>query len=636
MSSTPPTPSNAATKDSQIKAPCTSGSSTPTNTHRENAEQLVLEMVTPASTPHHFKPIEEAKSPSRATARVQREFPPVPGYNDDLTRRLSFDANAGEGDVVSTKEDKEAGWGKHISTAPHSTGLSAYDERLCLHGPPTDMLVKSGGLHSLEGSDRITRTYKGLKKVGLDRACKIIPTRFATRKELLLVHSKTHVNSVELLQNGDKERKRYGKKYEINSVFCNEHTYAAANVSCGTLLNMVEAVMEGTVRNGIAVIRPPGHHADASNAKGFCWYNNVAVAARYAQQSLGVRRILIVDWDMHFGNGIYETFENDPNVLYFSVHRHDHGDFYPQHPCQGSNNVGLYEDSSEAVSGKSVNVAWNHTGLTDADYLAVWRHILLPIAEEFAPELVLVAAGFNGMMNDPIGNCMLTTAGYSQLLHKLMGLADGKVVVSLEGGADPASVAKGVIACTKTLYGVPPISLGVSSNYPSNDAIDAINNTLQAQRKYWKSLARSVDNVASLSLCYKKNRKDSKRNKRKHAETSKREMTPTLMKPQFNKKVNRTPGGFKPATPSCAEKGPNRKVLKAIEDVNSGKRKPMRLKGRVIDPACLYKAVADEGGFDECQYKRCWQSIRKALNLEDSTSSGAQLRKSYEYYFGLV
>jgi histone deacetylase 6 len=154
---------------------------------------------------------------------------------------------------------------------------------------------------------------------------------------------------------------------------------------------LVRRVMAGDLRNGMAIIRPPGHHAEAHHARGFCIINNVAVAASHARRALGARRVLVVDWDVHHGNGTQRMFLNDPTVLYFSVHRYDHGRFFP-HSLDGA---------PEAVGagpgeGFTVNVAWNGPGMGDGEYLEAWRRVLMPIARAFEPDLVLVSAGFDG------------------------------------------------------------------------------------------------------------------------------------------------------------------------------------------------------------------------------------------------
>ncbi|VDP52550.1 unnamed protein product [Heligmosomoides polygyrus] len=153
-------------------------------------------------------------------------------------------------------------------------------------------------------------------------------------------------------------------------------------------------------RNAFAVIRPPGHHAGISEPSGFCIFNNVAVAAQYAIDKYHLRRILIVDWDVHHGNGTQEIFYEDDRVLYMSLHRHDEGMFYPMGEPKD------YADVGEGRGrGYSVNIPWNHSKVGDEAYGAAFAKIVMPIAYEFNPELVLISAGFDAALGDPLGEC---------------------------------------------------------------------------------------------------------------------------------------------------------------------------------------------------------------------------------------
>jgi len=182
---------------------------------------------------------------------------------------------------------------------------------------------------------------------------------------------------------------------------------------------------------------------------GFCLFNNVAVAARYAREKLRVRRVLIVDWDVHHGNGTHLTFESDPNVLYFSIHRHDNGKFFPDGPLGSAESVG-----KNGAEGRCVNVPWPHGGMKDADYLYAFERVLMPIAREFDPELVLVSAGFDAAEGDPIGGCHVTSRGYAQMTHLLRSLAGGNLVIALEGGYNLSAISLGAAAVTAVLLGM--------------------------------------------------------------------------------------------------------------------------------------------------------------------------------------
>jgi histone deacetylase 6 len=165
--------------------------------------------------------------------------------------------------------------------------------------------------------------------------------------------------------------------------------------------------VEGDLDNGFAIIRPPGHHAEPGVAGGYCVINNVAVATAYAREKLGIKRVLICDWDVHHGNGTQSIFLNEPDVLYFSVHRWHGGNFFPFLQNGGPTNVGV--DKGE---GFNVNVGWSRKGMGDAEYLAVWEKLLMPMARKFQPELVLVSAGFDAAVGD-MGKCLNRDASFA-------------------------------------------------------------------------------------------------------------------------------------------------------------------------------------------------------------------------------
>ena len=165
---------------------------------------------------------------------------------------------------------------------------------------------------------------------------------------------------------------------------------------------------------------------------GFCFFNSIAIAARHLQTKLNIKRILIIDWDVHHGNGLQQMFFDDPSVLYISLHRHDDGNFFP-----GTGD--LTEVGIRAGIGFNVNIGWTGTlnpPMGDAEYLAAFRSIVMPIAREFDPEIVLVACGFDGARGHPapLGGYLISPACFGYMTQQLMTLADGKVVMALEGG----------------------------------------------------------------------------------------------------------------------------------------------------------------------------------------------------------
>ena len=197
---------------------------------------------------------------------------------------------------------------------------------------------------------------------------------------------------------GPDERKTLAESF--NSVYMNEHSVDCGLLSAGGVLTSVEAVVRGDTRSALAVVRPPGHHAEPDQPHGFCLFNNVAIAARFAIQNLGIQRVLILDWDIHHGNGIQRMFYADPNVLYISLHRYDNGKYFP-----GSEDANFDKVGEGAGSGYNVNIPW--TGgrfcMGDPEYFLAFHNVVLPISHEFQPDLVLVSAGFDAAAGDPLG-----------------------------------------------------------------------------------------------------------------------------------------------------------------------------------------------------------------------------------------
>jgi acetoin utilization deacetylase AcuC-like enzyme len=216
-------------------------------------------------------------------------------------------------------------------------------------------------------------------------------------------------------------------------------------LAAGSLVDLCQAVLDGGAENGLALVRPPGHHCTPVRAMGFCLFNNVAIAAHHLLAA-GLERVLIVDWDVHHGNGTEDAFFEDPRVLYFSTHQ------APFYPGTGAvNAVGR-----GAGKGYNINVPLG-AGHDDADYLSVFEGLLMPAARRFAPQFILISAGFDAHREDPLGGMRLTSGGFAAMTRALMELADrhcpGRVVGALEGGYNPAAQARAVIAVAEALMG---------------------------------------------------------------------------------------------------------------------------------------------------------------------------------------
>ncbi|KAF9610949.1 hypothetical protein IFM89_025982 [Coptis chinensis] len=244
------------------------------------------------------------------------------------------------------------------------------------------------------------------------------------------------------------------------------------------LWQICEAVARGEVQSAVALVRPPGHHAEFDRARGFCIFNNNAIAATHLLESdLGINKIMMLDWDIHHGNGIQKMFWKDPRVLYLSLHRYDEATFYP---CSEEANYDMIGEGPG--EGFNINVPFSkRSGCDDVDYLAVWEHVVLPVALEYNPDIILISAGFDAekgqsvsaspdysdseATDDPVGlTYRITPQCFARLLEKLMGFARGKIVMTLEGGYDPDSLANCVLSCVKTL-------LGDKKNYEDLDLV---------------------------------------------------------------------------------------------------------------------------------------------------------------------
>uniref|UniRef100_K7E8J7 Histone deacetylase domain-containing protein n=1 Tax=Ornithorhynchus anatinus TaxID=9258 RepID=K7E8J7_ORNAN len=302
---------------------------------------------------------------------------------------------------------------------------------------------------AIEVPERLSSCYERLRRHGLARRCVRLPAREATEEDIRLVHSPEYLEVVKATQTmGQEELRALSQRYD--AVYFHPESYRCARLAAGVTLQLVDAVLTGAVRNGMALVRPPGHHSQRDAANGFCVFNNVAVAARHAKAKHGLKRILIVDWDIHHGQGTQYLFQDDPSVLYFSWHRYEHQRFWPQ----------LRESDYDAVGqgsgrGFNVNVPWNEVGMGNADYLAVFFHVLLPLALEFNPELVLVSAGYDSGIGDPEGEMVATPECFAHLTHLLQPLAGGRLCVVLEGGYHLLSLAESVSTTVRTLLGDP-------------------------------------------------------------------------------------------------------------------------------------------------------------------------------------
>jgi histone deacetylase 6 len=373
--------------------------------------------------------------------------------------------------------------------ASKKTGL-VYDARMRWH---TELGASDDDIHP-EDPRRIYEIFHELVEAGLVESegspppahesfrLHRIAARSATAAEVSLVHTKEHFDWVESLEDKSvDELLNEGRSQD--SVYLHQLTFFCAKLAAGGAIEACRAVVANQVKNAIAVIRPPGHHAEHDRAGGFCFFNNVCVASRVCQKEFPdiCRRVLILDWDVHHGNGIQNIFEDDPNVLYISLHVHRDGNFYPNGPQGNHLHVG-----TGTAAGKNINIPWPAHYMGDGDYLYAFQQIVMPVAQEFNPDLVVIAAGFDAAEGDALGMCHVSPAGYSHMTHMLMSLASGKVVACLEGGYNLRSIAKSAVAVTRTLMGEPPERL--YDIEPSANGVATVQLVIGEHSKYWKCL----------------------------------------------------------------------------------------------------------------------------------------------------
>ena len=285
-----------------------------------------------------------------------------------------------------------------------------------------------GDFH-VENPQRIEAIYRMLEK-DISFPYTEIEPRPAEVKEIQMVHSSSYIQAIK--KTSGKERIQLDPDTATSA-----RSYEVALLAAGGLLKAIDFVMEGKIQNGFALVRPPGHHAEASRAMGFCLFNNVAIGAEYLVKKFRIKRILILDWDLHHGNGTQHSFYSRKDILYFSTHQ------FPHYPGTGH----WEETGQDKGTGFTVNVPLSG-GKTDEDYLFIFKKILSPIVSEYKPEFILISAGFDIYKADPLGGMQITEEGFGALTSELMTLAhefsEGRILFTLEGGYDLQGLREGV------------------------------------------------------------------------------------------------------------------------------------------------------------------------------------------------
>jgi acetoin utilization deacetylase AcuC-like enzyme len=294
----------------------------------------------------------------------------------------------------------------------------------------------------VENSGRLRAIMELLEQSGLLQRLTRIAPRQATVEELCLVHTERHVELVERASSGNGH-------WLDGDTFASPDSYRVALYAAGGVLSAVDAIMAGEIEHAFALVRPPGHHATANRAMGFCLFNNVAIGARYAARQHNLSRILIADFDVHHGNGTEALFYDDPGVMYFSTHQ------YPHYPGTGARR----DDGAGAGKGLTLNVPLP-AGTTDTEYKQAYEEVLLPAARRFKPEFILVSAGYDPHWADYLSGFQITVSGFAGVVSLIKQLADelcqGRLLLSLEGGYHLKALSHSVRATFEVLLGMPP------------------------------------------------------------------------------------------------------------------------------------------------------------------------------------
>ncbi len=326
-----------------------------------------------------------------------------------------------------------------------------------------------------ENAMRLKHILEALEHYGIrDKMVDIQPLE-ATIEQLEKVHQLSYIEKVAKFA-------QQGGGYLDPDTVVSERSYEAALKAAGGVIAGIDDVMTGKIDSAFALVRPPGHHAKSSRAMGFCLFNNVAVGAEHAKEAYGLERILIIDWDVHHGNGTAEFFYKDPTVLFFSTHQQGH---YPGTGWVSEVGMGPGE-------GYTINVPLAG-GTGDSGFYYAFTQLLEPVARQFKPQLIMISAGFDAHYSDPLAGLNLTCSGYAKIAEVVKTIADeicgGRIVAALEGGYNLGAIGHAVSAVINVFgeYGVRVDDPeGVPPDHTRPTMRMTIDEAINIQRKYWK------------------------------------------------------------------------------------------------------------------------------------------------------
>lgn len=408
-----------------------------------------------------------------------------------------------------------------------------------------------------EHGGRLQSVWARLSETGLLQRCDRIRSRKATHEEIQTCHSEAHtllfgtnpinrqkLDVSKLAQLPIKNFVRLacgGVGVDSDTTWNELHTAPAARMAVGCVVDLAFKTAIGDIKNGFAVVRPPGHHAETNQAMGFCFFNSVAIAAKLLQQKLGIRKIMILDWDVHHGNGTQQMFYDDPNVLYMSIHRHDDGNFFPG--TGGPTECGVGDGI-----GSNVNISWSgglNPPMGDAEYLAAFRTIVMPIAKEFKPDIVIVSAGFDAAIGHPppLGGYNVSPSCFGYMTQQLLELADGKVVLALEGGYDLAAICDSAQECVRALLGddITPIIDEELTKVPCQNAIDTLQKTIAIQMSHWPCLKLAAHTTVMSAIQSSQKERDETETVSAMASLSMQQPTNLTTTPEHSREVSEEP-----------------------------------------------------------------------------------------------
>ncbi len=303
-----------------------------------------------------------------------------------------------------------------------------------------------------ESSKRLESILAGLKEKGLYEKVKNLESRLAKIDEIAVCHTKEYVKYV-------KEFCEQGGGYFDPDTYSNKYSFIAAATAVGSSIDLTIAVIKEEIKNGFALLRPPGHHALSNRSMGFCLFGNIAIAAKTALTHTGINKVAIVDFDVHHGNGTQALVGDDPNILFISTHQ------YPFYPGTGSSR----EIGDGDAEGTVINIPLQ-AGVGDEGFKTVYEKIVIPALHRFQPDLILVSAGYDAHWDDPLANLNLSLNGYDWIARELIKSAEeicsGKIVFFLEGGYNLEVLRSGIANTISGLLGIESFDdpIGKSNN----------------------------------------------------------------------------------------------------------------------------------------------------------------------------